>query len=47
MLLNLHNKYSSEQEFLLSVRDIVLDLMIRAPWRTRNLCVKAMIVLYR
>ena len=46
MLLNLHNKYESEPEFLRSVRDIIVDLLARAPWRTRNLCVKTLCVLY-
>lgn len=47
MLLNLHNKYESESAFLTSIRDLILDLLARAPWRTRNLCVKALVVLYK
>ena len=46
MLLNLHNKYDTEPEFLKSIREILMDLLARAPWRTRNLCVKTMCVLY-
>lgn len=47
MLLNLHNKYESEKTFLDTIKDLILDLLARAPWRTRNLCVKTLVVLYK
>ena len=47
ILLNLHGNYDNEDEFVLSVREIVLNLMSEGLWHVRNLCIKALIVLYK
>ena len=46
MMLNLHKKYDFEEEFVLSVRDLLLGLMLGGLWYARNLCVKTICVLY-
>lgn len=49
MLLNLNNSpgFQAQQAFCLSVRDIVLELLDIGPFHCRNLCIKAVCVLYR
>jgi hypothetical protein len=41
MLLNLHYQYDTEQEFVLSIVDTILELLNIGPWHARNLCAKA------
>jgi len=47
IILNLHGAYAAEDAFVLSIRDIILDLMASGMWHARNLCVKCVILLYR
>lgn len=47
MLMNLHGKYETEKKFVDGVIDIILDLLRIGPWHARNLCVKAICVLYK
>lgn len=47
IILNLHGHYDAEEPFVLSVRDIIIELMTSGMWHTRNLCVKCVLLLYR
>jgi hypothetical protein len=47
MLLNLHNFYPAEKAFLMDIRDVVLDFLVRGVWHVRNLSAKCLCVLYR
>mmetsp|Transcript_21887 Transcript_21887/g.36625 ORF Transcript_21887/g.36625 Transcript_21887/m.36625 type:complete len:754 (+) Transcript_21887:62-2323(+) len=50
MLMNLHSNFSdavNEKEFVHRLRDHVLELLRSGPWNSRNLCIKAICVLYR
>eukprot|EP01034_Spumella_vulgaris_P032231 gene32231-39799_t len=46
ILMNVHRKYEGEREYLLAIRDVLLDLLRTGPWTARNLCIRAMTVLY-
>ena len=46
LLLNIHGKYELEQKFLEKVVDPLLLLLRVGPWHARNLCIKAVCVLY-
>lgn len=47
IVLNLHSNYDNEEEYTISIRHIVNDLMKNGLWHARNLCVKALIILYK
>lgn len=46
VLMNVHNKYEGEREYLLAIVDLFLDLLKTGPWNARNLVVKALCVLF-
>jgi hypothetical protein len=47
LLMNVHSCYPGEREFVLRLRDDVLDLLKTGPWNAQNLCIKTITVLYR
>jgi hypothetical protein len=47
IILNIHGNYDTEEAFVFSIRGIIIDLMEKGMWHARNLCVKAVILLYR
>lgn len=47
LLTNLHNQYEGEIQLLQDLRAEVFNFLNTGPWHARNLCVRAVIVLYR
>jgi hypothetical protein len=46
LLLNIHGKYSLEPKFIPKILDALILLLHVGPWHARNLCIKAVCVLY-
>jgi hypothetical protein len=46
MLMNVHKRYADEDELIKSFRDPLIDLLDKGPWTAKNLCLKAICVLY-
>jgi len=46
-LMNVHGRYSQESDFVMRIRDDVMELLHNCPWNAKNLCIKMITVLYR
>ena len=46
LLMNVHRHYSEERQLIEALRDPLLDLLRNGPWSAKNLCLKAVCVLY-
>jgi hypothetical protein len=47
LLMNVHSHYAGERDFVLRIRDDVLELLKTGPWNAKNLAIKLITVLYR
>jgi hypothetical protein len=46
ILMNVHNKFAGEREYLLEIREKLLELLNTGAWTARNLCIRAITVLF-
>ena len=46
ILMNLHLHYDGENELTLLLINPLIDLLKKGPWHAKNLCLKAVCVLY-
>lgn len=47
MLLNLHNNYPQEKQFIIDVRDDIIKLLRDSPWHAKNTTIKAICILFK
>ena len=47
VLLDLHSSYDNEKEFMATIVDSVINMLQRGTWYARNICIKAISVLYK
>ena len=47
ILMNLHNHYPTERQMKIDVRDEIMNLLRHSAWKTKNLCLKVLCVVFQ
>ena len=46
MLMNVHNKYEGEIEYVRLIQDELMEVFKYGSWQAKNVCIKAIVCLY-